>query len=224
VATFLWFSALAPQVWGAPDLEPIVYTMRFPAPETHMAEIEAVIPTGNRASIELMMPVWSPGYYAAGNYARDVQEFKARTADGTALGVDKPKENHWRIQTGGAPSVVITYRLVCQSTFVTGSWVGPDFAVINGPSTFITLDEQARRRHEVHLILPPVWKQSVTSLDAAPGGRANEFIGPDYDTFADSPIVLGTIKLQEFEVPGTRLTLADFGDVGPGKARRRPRH
>src|SRR6266542_4389213 len=116
--------------------------MRFPAPETHVAEIEAVIPTDKRAFIELMLPAWSPGYYGAGNYARNVQEFTTRTPEGVPLTVEKPKANHWRIQTNGARKIVITYRLLCQSNFVTGSWVGPDFAVINGPSTFITLNEQ----------------------------------------------------------------------------------
>jgi predicted metalloprotease with PDZ domain len=212
--TLVCLALLSPNLEGAPGLDPIVYTMRFPAPETHIAEIQAVIPTEKRPTIELMIPVWSPGYYGAGNYAKDVQDFAARTPEGAVLAVEKPKENHWRIQARGAPSIIITYRLLCQSTFVTGSWVGADFAVINGPSTFITRDERAKRPHEVHLVLPPVWKQSVTSLDPAPSGRQNEFTGVDYDTFADSPIVLGTIRLHDFEVPGTKLTLADFGEPG----------
>jgi len=74
-ATFLCLNVLAPQLQSAAGLDRIVYTMRFPAPETHVAEIEAVIPTDKRAFIELMLPAWSPGYYGAGNYARNVQEF-----------------------------------------------------------------------------------------------------------------------------------------------------
>src|SRR5262249_998947 len=128
--TLLWM-AFPSAASAVPTPESIVYTMRFAAPETHIAQIEAVIPTGNRASIELMMPVWSPGYYAAGNYARNIEDFTARGADGTALRVEKPKENHWRIQAAGAASIIIAYRLLCESTFVTGSWVGQDFAVIN---------------------------------------------------------------------------------------------
>jgi Peptidase M61 N-terminal domain len=42
--------------------EPIIYTVKFPAPDTRIAEVEAAFPTGRRA-IELMMPVWSPGFY-----------------------------------------------------------------------------------------------------------------------------------------------------------------
>jgi predicted metalloprotease with PDZ domain len=193
---------------------PIVYTMRFPAPETHVAEIEAIIPTGGHASVELMMPNWSPGYYSAGNYAANVRDFQAHTQTGAALTFEKPSENHWRIETKGATQIVMTYRLLCESRFVTGCWVGPESAVINGPSTFIAIDEKTKRPHHVRLVLAPSWKESVTSLDPAPGGRPDEYVGPDYDTFADSPIVIGDISVHEFDVPGTHVLLADFGDLG----------
>lgn len=209
--------AIVPPTARAQDASaeaPIVYTLRFPAPETHIAEIEARIPTGGDPSIELMMPAWSPGYYAAGNYAENVREFVARTPQGDPLVVDKPADNHWRIETNGAREIVVAYRLSCESRFVTGCWVGNDYAVINGPATFITIAEQAKRPHEVRLQPAPPWKQSVTSLDPAPGGRPHAYAGPDYDTFADSPIVMGDISIHEVQVPGARILLADFGDVG----------
>jgi hypothetical protein len=44
---------------AAQPLDPIVYTVRVPSPDTRYAQVEAVVPTGGRASIEMMMPVWS---------------------------------------------------------------------------------------------------------------------------------------------------------------------
>jgi len=44
-------------------LEPIAYVIRIPAPETHEIVVEATVPTSGRASLDLMMPTWSPGYY-----------------------------------------------------------------------------------------------------------------------------------------------------------------
>jgi hypothetical protein len=176
---------------AAPD--PVVYTLRAPAPETNLAEIDARIPTGGRTRVDLMMPVWSPGYYALGDYVANVQGLVARTPAGTVLVTESPKPNHWIVATGGTPVIVLSYKVLCRSTFVTGCWVGPDFAVINGPSVFISLNEKAERPHEVHLELPPVWKQSITSLDPAPDGEPNHYRGPDYDVLIDSPIVVGTI-------------------------------
>jgi predicted metalloprotease with PDZ domain len=202
----------ATAVGATRQLEPVAYTVRAPAPDTHVAEIEAVVPTENRAAIELMLPNWSPGYYSVGDYARNVQALVARSLEGTPLSVDRPAANRWRIHTAGAARVTITYRLLCESRFVTGCWIGVDSAVLNGPATFITLAEQARRPHRVRLVLPPAWKDTATSLD--PGSLPHEYSGTDYDTFADSPIVAGTISVHEFDVPGTRLILADFGELG----------
>jgi len=46
--------------------EAIVFTVRVPAPETHYVEVQASMPTDGRAAIELMMPIWSPGYGVSG--------------------------------------------------------------------------------------------------------------------------------------------------------------
>jgi hypothetical protein len=47
-------------VGPVPAIEPITYILKFPAPGQHRAEVESVYPTGGRAAIELMMPIWAP--------------------------------------------------------------------------------------------------------------------------------------------------------------------
>jgi predicted metalloprotease with PDZ domain len=195
-------------------LEPIVYTLRAPAAETQMLDVEARVPTGGQPWIDLMLPVWSPGYYVVQDYAANVQDLNVRAPDGSALDVTRSSRNHWRVTTGGARTVTVRYRLTCRSRFVTGCWVDPNSAVINGPSTYITLVERVRRPHQVRLEPAPGWPESITSLDPVPSGGAHAYVGPDYDTFADSPIVAGKISVHEVDVPGTKIVLADFGDLG----------
>ena len=98
---------------AAQRLDPIVYVVRIPAPETHIAVVEARIPTANRASIDVMMPVWSPGYYVREDYAKRVQRFVARAPNGDSLAVEQPQPNHWRIATRGAATITLTYELQC---------------------------------------------------------------------------------------------------------------
>ena len=57
----------------AQALEPIRYTVSFPAPHTHYLEVEAAYPTGGRASIDLFMAVWTPGSYLIREYERHVE-------------------------------------------------------------------------------------------------------------------------------------------------------
>src|SRR5262245_27025569 len=77
----------APLAFPAPAVEPITYTVRFPAPDQHVAEVEASYPTDGRASLELMMPIWTPGFYRVENYAGQVQGLSARTPDRRPLQV-----------------------------------------------------------------------------------------------------------------------------------------
>jgi len=46
---------------GAQAVEPIRYTLRFPAPHTHYVEVEASIPTAGRPDVEVYMATWTPG-------------------------------------------------------------------------------------------------------------------------------------------------------------------
>jgi hypothetical protein len=49
-----------------------------------------------------------------------VQAFAAQTPEGTTLTVEK-RPNHWVSTTNGAPTIIIQYKLLCTSRFVTGS-------------------------------------------------------------------------------------------------------
>jgi predicted metalloprotease with PDZ domain len=95
-------------------LAPIVYTVRISAPDSHFIEVEAVFPTGGRRSIELMMPIWSPGYYRVEDYAAQVSDVAAKTTDGKMLSIEKTDKNHWRLETGGATTAQLSYRVFCK--------------------------------------------------------------------------------------------------------------
>jgi predicted metalloprotease with PDZ domain len=209
---WLWLAASAAPALAGQALEPIVYTVKFPEPAKHYALVEAVVPTGKQAAVELMMPVWTPGFYRVENYAGRVENLSARTPDGKALQVEQPRKNRWRVQAGGAPAVIVSYRLNCTGRSVTSNWVGEDMLVINGGPSFLTLAEKARRPHEVRLELPPCWKQSMTGLDPAPDGKPNCYRAADFDTLVDSPIVAGNLAVRTFDVEGSKHLLVNAGD------------
>ncbi len=211
VALFLMTRAAATGAQTAP--EPIRYTLSFPAPQTHYVEVTATVPTGRRADVDLMMAVWTPGSYLVREYARNVEGVTAAGPDGRALDVDKSKKNHWRITTGGAPSITLKYRVYCREMSVRTNWVESDFALINGAPTFITLADLAPRPHEVIINPAPAWKRSVTALPEL-GGGDHRYRAPDYDTLVDSPIVVGNPAVYDFVVDGKKHSLVDVGEGG----------
>ena len=67
---------------AAATSEPIRYTVRFPAPESHYVEILAAIPTSGAAEVELYMPIWTPGSYLVREYSRNVETVTAQASTG----------------------------------------------------------------------------------------------------------------------------------------------
>jgi predicted metalloprotease with PDZ domain len=150
-------------------MNPIRYTLSFPAPHTHYVEVRAELPSAGRDRIDLMMAVWTPGSYLIREYARHVENIAASGSSGAALPIHKSAKNRWTIATQGADDVVVTYRVYGREMSVRTNWIESGFALINGAPTFLTLTESTARPHEVMLLLPPAWSRSITALPAVAG-------------------------------------------------------
>lgn len=187
--------------------EPVRYTVSFPAPQTHYAVVDAEFPTGGLASVELFMPVWTPGSYLVREYSRNVEDVKGPGA------VVKTRKNRWRVETGGAATVHVTYRVYCREMSVRTNWVEDSFALLNGAPTFMTLVGGLARPHEVTLVLPAAWKTTMSGMDEAPGAP-HRYRAPDYDTLVDSPILAGNPAVYTFEVDGIPHYLVNEGEGG----------
>jgi predicted metalloprotease with PDZ domain len=197
---------------AAQDLEPIRYLVTFAAPQTHYLEVEAVVPVDGRPQVELMMPVWIPGSYMVREFARHVEGFTARDGQGRSLPVEKTRKNRWRVTTGNAPTITIAYRLYAHELSVRTNWVDESFAVINGAATFVTLVERAARPHDVRIVLPSTWKQTMTGLPSIPDRHPHHYRAPDFDSLVDSPIVAGNPAVHRFVVEGKDHYLVNVGD------------
>jgi predicted metalloprotease with PDZ domain len=211
VATLLTVVTLWTGAASAQRQEPIRYMLRFPAPETHYVEVEADVPTGGAARIELMMAVWTPGSYLVREYSRQVEDVRAAAPDGRSLATAKTAKNRWQVETGGASHVLVRYRVYGREMTVRNDWIESRFAMLVGAATFMTLAEPGPRPHEVRLELPPGWNTTMTGLADLPGGP-HQYRAADFDSLVDSPIVAGNPAVYEFEVGGKKHYLVDTPD------------
>ena len=199
----------------AQSAEPIIYTLRFPEPHTHYVNVEASVPTGGRPHVELMMAVWTPGSYLVREFARHVEAVTAQTSTGKPLAVEKSRKNRWRMTTGGADRIVVSYRVYGREMSVRTNWIEADFAILNGAPTFLTLaDDDSARPHDVTLELPTGWSRSLTGLTPRTDRGPHTYRAADFDTLVDSPIVAGTPAVYEFSVDGTPHLLVNLGESG----------
>ncbi|HEX3127133.1 MAG TPA: peptidase M61, partial [Thermoanaerobaculia bacterium] len=154
ITSTLMLTLLAARLYGAAMPEPISYTLRFPAPQTHYVEVEALVPADGRPAIELMMAVWTPGSYMVREYSRNVEGMTATAETGEPLPLTKTTKNRWRIETRGIPRVAVRYRVYAREMSVRTNFVDEGFAILNGAPTFLTLAGGSHRPHEVRLVLP----------------------------------------------------------------------
>lgn len=194
--------------------DPIVYTLRFPSPQSHYVEVEALVPTDGKPAVELFMATWTPGSYLIREYARHVESVTATSPDGKVLPISKTRKNRWKIEANGADRVVVSYRVYCREMGVQSNWIDASYAMLNGAPTFLTLVDSPARPHEVTVELPEGWNRSITGLTEAPGGNPNHYVAEDFDVLVDTPIFAGSPSVYEFEVDGKPHLLVNEGEAG----------
>jgi predicted metalloprotease with PDZ domain len=198
----------------------IRYTLRFPQPATHYLEVTAVIPS-TQPQLELYLPVWTPGSYLVREYARHVEDFRARSPEGRELAWEKTRKNRWRVSAGGAPAIEVSYRVYARAMSVQGNWVDAGFAMLNGAANFMTIAGADKRPYEVRLELPAAWTKSISGMNR--GASPNSYRAADYDELLDCPIYAGNAPIHEFEVDGKKHYLVNEGEGpmwdGPASAR-----
>jgi predicted metalloprotease with PDZ domain len=190
--------------------DPFRYTVRFPSPVHHYAEVDAEFPVQPGADLELFMAVWTPGSYLVREYARHVEDLSATDSNGGLLLVRKTRKNRWLVETGTAGVVKVSYRVYCREMSVRTNWVDERFALLQGAALFLGVPGVLAHPHAVTLVLPPNWQKVVTALPEEPGG----FLADDFDTLVDCPILAGDPSVHEFEVEGKSHVLANEGEDG----------
>ncbi|HEY6548246.1 MAG TPA: PDZ domain-containing protein, partial [Vicinamibacteria bacterium] len=193
--------------------EPIRHVLRFPDAVSHYVSVETTVPAGGQPTVDLFMAVWTPGSYLVREYARHVEEVRARDERGAERRVAKTRKNRWSVESAGATSVTVAYRVYAREMGVRSNYVERDFGFLNGAPTFLSLVGQGARPHQVRVERPAQWSQVVTALDTV-AGSPDTFRAPDYDTLVDSPLAFGNPSVYRFSVDGRPHVLANEGEGG----------
>jgi predicted metalloprotease with PDZ domain len=112
LAVLLWIQDIGPGAQQTQTLPPISYRLAMPRPASHLFEvtIDVQVPPQAPAHIDFQMPKWQPGRYAVADFAKNVQEFRARSGQ-SPLPFSKTDDQTWRVQTLGKLAVTVTYRV-----------------------------------------------------------------------------------------------------------------
>jgi predicted metalloprotease with PDZ domain len=170
----------------------IRYQLSFPDPHTHLYHVALELDGLDGPSVDLCLPVWTPGAYVVSDFARHVQDAACRRP------WKKVGKNRWRVDTKGASSIRFTYRVWAFECEVDKSHLDGEHAYFNGAGLFMYVDGAKDRPVTLDIDVPKGWRV-VTGLHRAAPSR---FTAPNYDVLIDCPTEIGTAPMKTFKVDG----------------------
>lgn len=187
--------------------ERVSLTVSMDQPSTHYFHVVLRVEGIRSDTLDVKLPAWTPGYYQIMDYARNVLNFRAEDAAGLAIGWQKTNKNTWRLRTGRATGVAITYDVYAFAPSVADSYLDDGRAFICPAGVFMYV--AGRLELPVTVTVKPfsAWRTVSTGLDPVPG-QAHTFTAPDFDVLYDSPILVGNQEVISFEVRGIPHVLA----------------
>ncbi|MDB5015441.1 MAG: peptidase [Mucilaginibacter sp.] len=187
----------------------ISYTVTFPEAQAHYADVEMNIAGLKQNTLDIKMPVWTPGSYLVREFAKNVESFSAG-ANGKVLVAQKIDKNCWRIHTDGLASVTIKYRVYCFEISVRTSFVDASHGFLSTTGIFMYPDKMLHQPSTVHIVPYPGWTKVSTSLEEVNGDPFTRH-APNYDILFDSPIEVGSQDVFGFDAAGVKYEVAMVG-------------
>ena len=176
------------------------YKVGMSQPASHLFEVTIEIANWQQPTLELNMPVWTPGSYLVREYARHVQDFTAASNNKTLVS-QKISKNSWQISTANQREIIVSYRLFANDLTVRTNHLDSTHGYFNGAAIFMYIPGLQQQPVTLEVIPPSEQWQISTTLEPVPG-KTNTFSAIDFDTLVDTPVEVGIHQVYDFEVLG----------------------
>jgi len=161
----------------------IKYTIGVPNPVSHVLEVTMQFESEKEAEI-VCLPVWRPGRYELGNFAKNVLSVRAFGEKGDTLEVSKVEKSKWMVRRAGKGKVRLLYQYYAFQMDAGNSWIHDDQWYVNPVNCLMYLPERMNEEIEMDLVLPKGYKVAC-SLEK----KENKLLARSYYEVADAPLI-----------------------------------
>lgn len=167
-------------------------------------------------TLEMVMPVWTPGSYQIREFPRHVRRVSATTRSGASLPVTKVAKNRWSVATGGETDLTFAYSVYGHILEVEGVDLTDEHMFLNGAPALCYVEGALREPLEIVVNPPKDWKvytELPEVTKAPPTFRADNF-----DELVDNPIDVGhpsELNIHVRSVPHRILFCGGGGNYAP---------
>jgi len=180
----------------------ISYRLAMSHPASHLFEvtIDVQLPATERATyIDFQIPMWQPGRYSVADFAKNVQDFDARSGN-IQLYWMKIDNQTWRVQRGTNGTVTVAYRMFGDDLSGTYAQLDVGHANYTGGELFMYVVGHKPDPLQLRIEPPSNWKV-INGRTERP--NQVEWRYPNYEIMIDNPTEIGPDwTLDEFKVQG----------------------
>lgn len=191
------------------------YNLRMSRPQSHYFEVEMILSDLKENTIDIKMPVWTPGSYLVREFAKNVNLVKAYDENGKALEVKKKTKNAWQITKGGAKRVKINYEVYAFELSVRTSFLDLSHGFVSGTGVFMYTDQLKEKPGTLSIFPHQNFSKVSTALPEAKEKVASDsrfdYTFMNYDQLVDCPIEIGNQEVFDFMAEGVKHTVAIYG-------------
>ena len=191
------------------------YQVGMSQPASHLFEVTLQVSNWRSPTLDLKMPVWTPGSYLVREYARHLQDFSARNGQ-DKLTSRKLSKNYWQVDTEGVSTIEVSYRVYANDLTVRTNHLNDTHGYFNGAALFFFVPGLEQQAIEVKIVPPQSNWQIATTLPTVEN-KTNTFVAKDFDTLVDTPFEIGIHSIHDFTVLGKPHSLIIWG-AGNAKA------
>jgi predicted metalloprotease with PDZ domain len=176
------------------------------------------------STLNVAIPAWSPGWYVLTNADKNIANVAALNEEKQMLPVMHPDRHAWRVETGGAKTVTVTYDLTAKDqdpeAVGPGSGGQKDYGFfapyldesngfVPGPASLMYVVDGKMAPCQVTYKVPEGWK--IASANDPVAGDPTTFTAPNYDVLVDQPGELGHFTRYDRTLRGTPISVILVG-------------
>jgi predicted metalloprotease with PDZ domain len=160
------------------------------------------------APVVLSMPMWTPGAYENGDFARGVAAFAAKEGAAT-LHWEKTDFDTWRVRPTAAGRVTIEFDVIApQAADNAAIWTRGDLAFFNGTNVFMYPEGRTPDFASTVTVRASAADRVVTGMTAA--GSARSYRAATYHELVDMPFMVGAFDLDSAAIAGRTVRYATY--------------
>jgi predicted metalloprotease with PDZ domain len=190
----------------------LYYTFYQKNPASHYIYVDLKIEGIITPQLKIHLPVWRPGRYEWGHFAKHIKKLEARDIQGNTLQCNKHAPSSWIINTTTCTEVFISYSYYAAEYNAGACYANAELLYINPVHCCLWAEGFETKAHFLRFQIPEQFKIAT----ALPLQADNWYKAETFDELADSPVVCG-LQLQQYSytVQSTRFFIHFSGSCSP---------